>query len=200
MVAAREPLIECPVCGHVVLTVRPFALWPPPLGLKLAPPYEEFLGRPSYEVCSRCSFEFGNDDNPGTAAGQSFAEYRREWEVLDFLDFVRTAAIGGISLGAAQIDVAASLGEPSDMSVTRPLIWTYPRLELAFDSGRAYLITLSIERPAEEVEAILRGAGLNLEPAPDLTEATQVAFMVLDAPVTVTLDLERPLVRAFASN
>lgn len=27
-----------------------------------------------------CNFEFGNDDNPGTAAPQSFEDYRREWE------------------------------------------------------------------------------------------------------------------------
>ena len=38
------------------------------------------LGRPSYEVCPRCGFEFGNDDNPGTAPPASFEQYRREWE------------------------------------------------------------------------------------------------------------------------
>jgi hypothetical protein len=26
-----------------------------------------------------CAFEFGNDDNPGTAEPMSFAEYRAEW-------------------------------------------------------------------------------------------------------------------------
>jgi hypothetical protein len=46
----------------------------------LTPPYEDFLGRPSYEVCSRCGFEFGNDDNPGTGEPVSFEEYRREWK------------------------------------------------------------------------------------------------------------------------
>jgi hypothetical protein len=35
---------------------------------------------PSYEVCPNCGFEFGNDDNPGTAAPSSFEQYRVEWE------------------------------------------------------------------------------------------------------------------------
>jgi len=47
--------------------------------LVLTPPYEELLGKPSYEVCPRCGFEFGNDDNPGTAAPMSFEQYREEW-------------------------------------------------------------------------------------------------------------------------
>jgi hypothetical protein len=31
-------------------------------------------------VCPRCGFEFGNDDNPGTAEPLSFESYRAEWE------------------------------------------------------------------------------------------------------------------------
>jgi hypothetical protein len=46
----------------------------------LTPPYEDLLGRPSYEVCPCCGFEFGNDDNPGTAAPVSFEQYRAQWE------------------------------------------------------------------------------------------------------------------------
>jgi hypothetical protein len=45
----------------------------------LTPPYEDVLGRPSYEVCPQCEFEFGNDDNPGTGHPVSFEEYRRAW-------------------------------------------------------------------------------------------------------------------------
>lgn len=70
----------CPVCRRTGLTVRPYATWPPPEGVQLSPPYENMLGRPSYEVCPRCGFEFGNDDNPGTAEPVSFEDYRREWE------------------------------------------------------------------------------------------------------------------------
>lgn len=69
----------CPVCDHPGLTVKPYALWPPPPDRRLEPPYEDALGRPSYEVCPRCGFEFGNDDNPGTAAPTSFSQYRAEW-------------------------------------------------------------------------------------------------------------------------
>jgi hypothetical protein len=73
-------MIECPVCGYVGLECKPYETWPPPPGLLPTPPYEEFLGRPSYEVCPRCGFEFGNDDNPGTADPVSFEEYLQEWK------------------------------------------------------------------------------------------------------------------------
>lgn len=70
---------ECPVCGAAELNHAPYANWPPPEGTRLEPPYEEVLGMPSYEVCPNCGYEFGNDDNPGTASGVSFADYRDEW-------------------------------------------------------------------------------------------------------------------------
>jgi hypothetical protein len=34
---------------------------------------------PSYDVCACCGFEFGFDDNPGTAEPQSFEAYRLGW-------------------------------------------------------------------------------------------------------------------------
>ena len=71
---------ECPVCEHPGLSERPYEVWPPPEGIELSPPYEDLLGRASYEVCPRCGFEFGNDDNPGTAEPDSFESYRSEWE------------------------------------------------------------------------------------------------------------------------
>ncbi|ONI74417.1 hypothetical protein BWI15_14000 [Kribbella sp. ALI-6-A] len=55
-------------------------MWPPPAGLPIRPPYRDYLGQPSYEVCPRCGFEFGNDDDPGTAPPVSFYQYRAEWE------------------------------------------------------------------------------------------------------------------------
>lgn len=72
-------MLECPVCFAVELDAKPYATWPPPTGLELAPPYEDLLGQPSYEVCPNCGFEFGNDDNPGTAEPSSFESYRAEW-------------------------------------------------------------------------------------------------------------------------
>ena len=73
-------MFECPVCGSVELTAKSYATWPPPEGTRLAPPYEDSLGAPSYEVCPNCGFEFGNDDNPGTAQPASLEDYRAEWE------------------------------------------------------------------------------------------------------------------------
>lgn len=73
-------LYECPVCLAVALRSAPYEIWPPPVELTaIEPPYENSLGMPSYEVCASCAFEFGNDDNPGTASPVSFAEYRLEW-------------------------------------------------------------------------------------------------------------------------
>jgi hypothetical protein len=72
-------MFECPVCQYPGLDVKPYALWPPPQGIELVPPYERLLGRPSYEVCPCCGFEFGNDDNPGTGQADSFESYRRDW-------------------------------------------------------------------------------------------------------------------------
>ena len=72
-------MYECPVCGSKELTAKPYETWPAPEGVTMTPPYEDFLGSPSYEVCPNCGFEFGNDDNPGTAPPASFAEYRAEW-------------------------------------------------------------------------------------------------------------------------
>jgi hypothetical protein len=69
----------CPVCGSEELTVAPYRHWPPPPEASLTPPYEDVLGTASYEVCPNCGFEFGNDDNPGTAAPLSFEEYRSDW-------------------------------------------------------------------------------------------------------------------------
>lgn len=70
--------IPCPVCGAVELTALPYENWTPGPVL-VAPPYEDHYGLPSYEVCPSCGFEFGNDDNPGTAEPSSFGDYRDEW-------------------------------------------------------------------------------------------------------------------------
>ena len=77
--AKSRTVYECPVCDSRELTVKPYETWPPSDPAMLTPPYEDLLGKPSYEVCPNCGFEFGNDDNPGTAAGVSFAQYQAEW-------------------------------------------------------------------------------------------------------------------------
>lgn len=72
-------MFECPVYGSAELATKPYETWPPPDFANLTPLYEDALGMPSYEVCPNCGFEFGNDDNPGTAPSVSFHEYRAEW-------------------------------------------------------------------------------------------------------------------------
>ena len=76
------PMFTCPVCSFPGLASPPYATWPPPDGIELTPPYEDQLGLPSYEVCPRCGFEFGNDDNPGTAEPSSFEQYREDWTAV----------------------------------------------------------------------------------------------------------------------
>src|SRR5262245_44602595 len=70
----------CPACGYRGLASAPYAHLPPPPWLKHpAPPYAAHYGMPSYEVCPCCGFEFGNDDEPGTAPGATFEDYRQDW-------------------------------------------------------------------------------------------------------------------------
>jgi hypothetical protein len=74
-------VFECPVCAFVGLRYQPYAIWPPPDGLAITPPYIDWLGEATYEVCPMCEFEFGNDDDPGEGADpMSFDEYRADWE------------------------------------------------------------------------------------------------------------------------
>jgi len=74
-------MYKCPVCQFVGLDSQPYAIWPPPAGLAITPPYAEWLGRATYEVCPMCEFEFGNDDDPGPGVDPvSFTEYRADWE------------------------------------------------------------------------------------------------------------------------
>ena len=72
-------MFTCPVCQFEGLEVTPYKTWPPPRDVKIGPPYVDFLGKPSYEVCPRCGFEFGNDDNPGVRPPLSFQAYRERW-------------------------------------------------------------------------------------------------------------------------
>jgi hypothetical protein len=70
----------CPCCGYPGLNMPAYRrLGPPPWLHPGPPPYERWYGAPSYDVCPCCGFEFGNDDNPGTAPPSSFEQFRRAW-------------------------------------------------------------------------------------------------------------------------
>ncbi len=71
---------HCPCCGYDHLAGAAYAQLPPPPWLDHgAPPYAMRYGTPSYEVCACCGFEFGFDDDPGTAPPVSFEAFRSEW-------------------------------------------------------------------------------------------------------------------------
>jgi hypothetical protein len=73
-------LISCPVCNWVGLNRPPYTTWPPDPDMVLTPPYMYQLGMPTYEVCVRCGYEFGFDDDPGEEGAEtSFEEYRAKW-------------------------------------------------------------------------------------------------------------------------
>src|SRR5262245_19086796 len=70
----------CPCCGYSPLIVPAYRfLGPPPWKHPGPPPYCQWHGKPSYDVCACCGFEFGNDDEPGTALPVTFAQYLAEW-------------------------------------------------------------------------------------------------------------------------
>lgn len=70
----------CPCCGYPELEHPPYKmLWVPPIAINVQPPYWQPYGEPSYEVCDCCGFEFGYDDEPGTAPPKSFADFLKEW-------------------------------------------------------------------------------------------------------------------------
>jgi hypothetical protein len=70
----------CPCCGFEGLHAPAYKALPENVLVRgIAPPYSQYFGEPSFEVCDCCGFEFGNDDEPGTAQPQSFEEYLKEW-------------------------------------------------------------------------------------------------------------------------
>ena len=70
----------CPCCGFHGLEAPAYHDFTAQKVVRgMDPPYHRHFGMPSYEVCACCGFEFGNDDDPGTAEPVSFEEYLKEW-------------------------------------------------------------------------------------------------------------------------
>lgn len=69
----------CPCCGYPDLDRPAYAAMPATLDPLPLPPYGAHWGAPSYEVCDCCGFEFGNEDDPGTAAPITFSDYLADW-------------------------------------------------------------------------------------------------------------------------
>jgi hypothetical protein len=70
----------CPCCGCAGLEEPPYERFVGShVSSDLEPPYAQYFGVLSYEVCDCCGFEFGNDDEPSTGAPVSFDSYRNDW-------------------------------------------------------------------------------------------------------------------------
>ena len=72
----------CPCCGFPGLDVLPYER-ASGVGLirGVAPPYSKLFGKPTYDCCSCCGFEFGGDDGeqyPGVES-ESFESYLMDW-------------------------------------------------------------------------------------------------------------------------
>jgi hypothetical protein len=119
--------------------------------------------------------------------------------VDDFIDFLRTGAIHGLRVGATKADVCAVMGAPDEASITRPLIWRYGQTEITFRNNEVAMIAVRVEAEATAVRKLLDDAGLRSEPHSGLTYDAQAGFVVAPSGVTLTLDLERPAARAFAT-
>ena len=71
----------CPCCGYPELEGPAYGIvTSPPFPKDMMPPYHKHLGEASYDVCDCCGFEFGNDDEPGTANASTFDEYLKDWQ------------------------------------------------------------------------------------------------------------------------
>jgi hypothetical protein len=117
----------------------------------------------------------------------------------DFLAFLRTGAIQSLRVGASQAEVRALLGEPEDTSVSQPLIWQYDNREITFHGDDVMMIAVSVKADAGAVRKLLDDTGLGYDPHAELTSEPQIAVVIPASRVTLTLDLERPLARAFAT-
>lgn len=59
----------CPVCGLKGLELKPYENFPEisPSVYQMAPPYSLIWGKPSFEICPCCGFQFGVDDDHGVS-------------------------------------------------------------------------------------------------------------------------------------
>lgn len=115
------------------------------------------------------------------------------------LKFLRTATIQGLRVRATRADVRAALGPPADTSAIKSLIWKYDDTEITFHKGDVVLIAVSFAAEAEAARRRLDDEELPYEPLAALTHDAQSAFVIPNSGVTLTLDHEQDLARAFAT-
>src|SRR3990167_3593913 len=71
----------CPCCGFYGLNTPAYErLGDPPFSIPGPPPYSQWFGPGSYDICPCCGFEYGFDDEPGgSAEPHTFDTYFQEW-------------------------------------------------------------------------------------------------------------------------
>jgi hypothetical protein len=85
----------------------------------------------------------------------------------------------GVGIGATRTVVRQALGEPEDVSVSRPPIWKYGNLEVTFHEGRVFLLALDATDSAltlPQLRRLLDGRSILHEIDPALTFDTQTTI------------------------
>ena len=115
------------------------------------------------------------------------------------LEFLRTGTIDGIAVGADERTVRDALGPPDDVSALRPTTWRYAdATEITFHRGEVAMIAVTARETSDAVIKALDDSGMRYEPDAQLTYDDQVAFVIAESGVTLTLDVTRPRARGFA--
>ena len=96
--------------------------------------------------------------------------------------------LDGLGVGASEADVVTALGEPDDTSAIKPPIWKYGQSEVTFRDGRVVMLAVYEQLSADGVKQLLRKAGVEYRPDPELSYDTQEAYVVAESKVSLTLD------------
>jgi hypothetical protein len=110
--------------------------------------------------------------------------------MVSLKELALTGASGGIALGRTSEDVIEALGEPTDRSQIRPEILKYGPLELTFRAGKVVLVAyydvteadrrvlVDLPRSRDQLKAVLKDAGAELNEEPALSYDDQVACAI----------------------
>jgi hypothetical protein len=117
------------------------------------------------------------------------------------VSLLRSGTVNGVGIGSDEAEVRGLLGDPDDVSRTRPLVWKYGPLEFAFEASRVVMVVLTAEgdvNPAwdrdtdrERVEWVLTAMRVEFEPEPELTFGTQTALRAGLSGAVLIFDADR---------
>jgi hypothetical protein len=99
------------------------------------------------------------------------------------ISLIGPGTVSGVAIGASPGAVRAALGEPDDVSLTPPPVWTYDQLELAFRDGHVARLVLharGAEWTREDVKRLLDERFISRHVDPKLTSDWQTAVRTSD--------------------